>query len=99
MFEISTQPMLMGELEQPSISLDYVTITRRTEEKIQSLMTGSQAYPAGHFTHTLHQIWAFGVYMGWDALTAGCQTKEDRERLNALTRFPVSPELTQAVLR
>lgn len=62
----------------------YQQITEAAESRIRSLMEHvTEATP--DYQRSLHQQWAYGVFMGWQSLTMGWQQDGDSDRLEALT--------------
>ncbi len=66
----------------------YKTITQKAEKEITDLMKQAEknAAKSDEFSSNLVRQWAYGVYIGWNALTTGWQQIGDKERLEALTK-------------
>lgn len=63
----------------------YKQVTESTEQQIASLAKSAAADGRGDaFSQQLYKGWAYGVYMGWNALTMGWQSPGDGERLEAM---------------
>ena len=59
----------------------YKEITQGAEDRMNSLL--NEARHAPERKHVA-QIWAYGIYLGWNSLTMGYQDPKDATRLEAL---------------
>ncbi len=66
----------------------YEEITTASKTKITQLMKQAAARLDKDEVCTWRQ-WAYGVYLMWDGLTAGCQKAGDNVRMMALTEIVI----------
>lgn len=74
-----------GEPNDPR-SWSYKAVTEAAEKRIRSLIESSNPQPSDAHKGRIYREWAYGVYLGWSALTTGWQDEGDDARLEALVK-------------